>query len=558
MTILLLACTRNSVPNLPVDDSAAPETDPTAVVYDPDHVIEVEIEMSEADFEEMRNQARNIFDILAGEDCMDEPFAHPYTWFEADVTLDGDLMESVAIRKKGLIGSQESTRPGIKLDLDDIVSGQRWHEVEHLTLNNTRQDPSRLKTCMALEIYEAAGVPASRCNFAHVVVNGEDLGLYSNIEPVKRQLLRREFGDGDGHLYEGTLSDFREGWTDTFEDEWGGSDRADLAAVVAALEADDDEVLAELDEVVDVDAFLRAWATEVLIGHWDSYTANTNNFYVYADPDDGDRFHFIPWGVDAVLEGEQPFGAYSPTSVTGESMLAWRIYNTAEGQDRYFEALDGLLETTWDESHWATRLDEMEALTKPYLSDYEDKSLRRQTIQNMGDFITSRRGHIEDELASGPPTIDDSLREAICLAEQGRFDVTFDTTWGSYGTENTFAYGSGSFEVTLYGEEMPVEFMSAVIGEHETGSSILFASGRLEGGDAIAYYALAETDDLTQEGTLPVDWNRVQAYLLYDAGDLDNWQVWAYLGEGTLSLETTGSTRGDVVSGSSSVGIYGG
>ena len=554
--LLLLACTGNSVPKLPdAGDSGLAEPDPTDVVYDPSRVIEVEIEMPEEDFEALRNQSRNLFDILAGEDCMDGPFEHPYTWFEADVSFDGERFESVAIRKKGLIGSQESARPGLKLDLDDLVPDQRWNGVEHLTLNNTRQDPSRLKTCMAFELYEAAAVPASRCNYAHVTVNGEELGLYSNVEPVKKQLLRREFGEEVGNLYEGTLSDFRVGWTQTFEDEWGGSDRRDLEAVVDALEGGDPE---ELDAVVDVEAFRRAWALEALIGHWDSYTANTNNFYVYADPQDEGRFHFIPWGVDAVLQGEQPFGQYAPVSVTGESALAWSLYTTDDGPERYKEHLDSLLDEVWDEDHWLTRLEEMEDLTGPHLGPGEDRSLRRETIRAMESFIETRRGNIESEWSRGAPTIDDTLRSAICLAEQGTLELSFSTTFGSYGTEDFYDYGEGAFAVEVGGESYEVEFMSAILGEYEDGAAILFVSGQLETGEHIAYYALADTEVFDEAATHPVDWNTVTAYLLYDDGDLQEWQVWAYLGEGTLSLDEAGSSFGAAVSGSSVVGVYGG
>ena len=64
--------------------------------------------------------------------------------------------------------------------------------------------------------------------------------------------------------------------------------------------------------------------------------------------------------------------------------------------------------------------------------------------------------------------------------------------------------------------------------------------------------------DLGAEGSLDVDWNTVQAYLLYDTGSLNNWQVWAYLGEGTLELEEASTSFGEDVRGSSVVRVYGG
>src|SRR6185503_8445377 len=122
-------------------------------------------------------------------------------------------------------------------------------------------------------------------------------------------LLARHFADARGPLYEATYSDFRAGWTATFEREDGGpEDRRDLDAVVAALDQPDAELMAALDRVVDVDRLFRFWAVEVLVGHRDGYAGNANNYYAYHDPA-SDRFHLIPWGADrAFPAGDDPFG----------------------------------------------------------------------------------------------------------------------------------------------------------------------------------------------------------------------------------------------------------
>jgi hypothetical protein len=46
--------------------------------------------------------------------------------------------------------------------------------------------------------------------FARLRVNDEDLGVYSNIEPIGRPFLRRVFGD-DGGAFEGMQGDFEPG-----------------------------------------------------------------------------------------------------------------------------------------------------------------------------------------------------------------------------------------------------------------------------------------------------------------------------------------------------------
>ncbi len=73
--------------------------------------------------------------------------------------------------------------------------------------SHNNQDDSRLNTCMSYHVFREAGSPAPRCNYARVLLNGEDLGVFSNVESLKKPMLRRWFDDDSGNLYEGVLSD---------------------------------------------------------------------------------------------------------------------------------------------------------------------------------------------------------------------------------------------------------------------------------------------------------------------------------------------------------------
>ena len=42
-----------------------------------------------------------------------------------------------------------------------------------------------------------------------------------------------------------------------------------------------DELNDRLDELVDLHEFVTFWAMESLIGFWDGYSGNQNNFFVY-------------------------------------------------------------------------------------------------------------------------------------------------------------------------------------------------------------------------------------------------------------------------------------
>jgi len=46
--------------------------------------------------------------------CLLQPFAKPFGWFEATVTVDGLRRERVAVRKKGFLGSLNDERPALR------------------------------------------------------------------------------------------------------------------------------------------------------------------------------------------------------------------------------------------------------------------------------------------------------------------------------------------------------------------------------------------------------------------------------------------------------------
>ena len=96
-------------------------------------------------------------------------------YFPATVSIDGERLDGVGVRKKGLIGSMSTERPSLKVKFSEYDDDQRYAGLERLTLNNCRL--LLIKQCLGYRLFAAAGVPAPRCGFAHVVVNGEDLGV---------------------------------------------------------------------------------------------------------------------------------------------------------------------------------------------------------------------------------------------------------------------------------------------------------------------------------------------------------------------------------------------
>jgi hypothetical protein len=453
--------------------------DPSSALFVPDTIVTVEIQMAPADWDFVRQDKRDLSGLY-GEDCMTGPLYSTYTWKPAtSVTVNGEVLENVGIRKKGFVGSVNDTKPGLKLKFDKYEQGQELFGKERLTLNNNTSDPSFIKQCLAYDLFRKAGLAAPRCNFATVKVNGQDLGLYSNVESVKKRFLARHFADNEGDLYESMWGDFRDDWLVTYEEKTSSTDtsRAKIKAVTAALKLPDDTLMAALSPLVDLDKFYTYWAMEVLVRHADGYANEGNNHFIYFDPGDDDKLHFIPWGVDKTFI---PTSVYS-FDVAARTILPRRLYNMKATQARYLDAMNKLLTDVWDEAELTAEIDRMEqligsiAVNDPYFKtgDYQTKGGGSadfaSVMGELRDSVTARRAEIK-KVIDNPPAWTDPLQEIECGGGKepgsGTHETTgsFATTFGSLGSTDPFSAGSSTLSVKQDGTDLTVQQVDAQSG----------------------------------------------------------------------------------------------
>jgi spore coat protein H len=524
------------VPDPEPDIDMTPEPDLSGPLYDPTRIVNVSISLPAADWNELRTQTRDASDIFGS--CPSGPHPSPFTQFRATVTVDGTLLSDVAIRKKGFYGSLDDDRPSLKIKTDEYVKGQSFYGRKSLTLNNAKQDPSLVRQCLAYQVFANAGVPSSRCNFARVRVNGTDLGIYVNVEGVNKPMLRRHFTDDTGNLYEGAISDFRPGWTITFDKKTNESDpdRSDLDAMSTALATPDAGLLAAIDPLVDVEEFLDYWAAEILVGHTDSYSGLANNFLVYHDPTTG-RFSFLPWGVDQTFAG-------APAAVVANGLLARRLYLHTPTRDRYLARLRQHLETIWNETELIVEIDRMAALI----------SAPPAEVEAVRQFVRDRRSQIETELAAGPPVWSAPFKANAkpCFESNGAGGGTFQTTWGTLGAQDVFASGTG----TLTGTVENVALGSATnIGstsgnDPDNGRAVIqmFALNP-NGTITVVFFSVDPT--AFSVGTQPIGFGAATAaagvYLYTPSAD--TFESLGIVVGGTLQLEAASTTNGGQVRG---------
>ena len=393
-------------------------------------------------------------------------------------------------------------------------------------------------------------------------VNGTDLGLYVHVEEIKKPFLARHFESNDGNLYEGTISDFTPDYRGTIEKKTNEdeADWSDINAVVAALQDRSDAGLEALGEIVDLDRYLTHWATEVLVGHWDGYAGDRNNYWFYREP--SGRFVFIPWGTDDTFhlkDDPNPFDNISdpPPSVLALTAIPNRLYNHPDWRAKYAERLKEILDTAWNENDLLAAVDEMAAVVQEHALPKAREAAAADT-ERVRKFILKRRGEILADLTPEPPDWPEPAAYVPPTAGSGTLEITFSTTWGSNLDPNPLAAGTIS-SLLLNGSPEPVADMGIFAGhsspqergllpEADSPASIVAASVNADG--SLSGITLAVDRDLLADGAALVVGEDAIAGVIWiiPPGDVVP-DRFSPVTEGTLELSAAGTTPGAVIAG---------
>lgn len=422
---------------------------PIEPLFSTELVREIQITLDPTEWIRLRREKRSFLDTFAGE-CLAAPRPSPFNWYRATVTVDGVTLGEVGVRKKGWIGSVNRDRPSLRLKFDRYIEDQDLAGFENLVLNNSVQDPSLVRQCLGYALFEAVGLPSPRCGFARVRVNDEDLGAYVMVESVNKDFLRARFNNPNGNMYEGVFSDFRDGWTGSFEPETneGITAKEDLLAVLTALNSDQD-LITNLENHLDLDRFTTYWAMELLLRHRDGYAQAANNFHVYADLDGGGRFVFIPHGIDAIMNDLDPVATPSAFMLSNAA-LSSRLVDHPTTRAALFAEVERILDAHWDIEGLTAQAERMATVVRPHVTEL---ARHDSSVAELLRFVAKRPDFARTAMAGATPT--GTLANPPCWPITGTFEVVFDAPYGSllggpFGT----ASGSltvGSTTVTLTG-----------------------------------------------------------------------------------------------------------
>jgi hypothetical protein len=356
------------------------------------NVIHVQIEISKPELDQLRGRG---WSWGWGGATRERPEV------QATIREGGHVYTNVALHLKGSAGSFQpvESKPGLTLNFGKNAKGQRFHGLEKISLNNSVQDPSFVTEKICRELFNAAGVPAPRADYATVELNGRKLGLYVLLEGYNRQFLKRHFENPKGNLYDGGfLKDI-----DSPLAAGAGENpkvHADLKSLAAAAnDLDRTTRFARLEKALDMERFITFIAMEVLVCHWDGYAMNKNNYRVYHDAE-SDRIIFMPHGMDQMF-GVMMVQANMAVRPLMQGLVAKAVMDTPEGRRRYFERLVQLNQSLFDVERLTNRVYACAARIQPVLARISPSAVanHEREIADLCDRIIQRKQSLDEQLS---------------------------------------------------------------------------------------------------------------------------------------------------------------
>jgi hypothetical protein len=258
-------------------------------------------------------------------------------WVQSSVTFDDITWDHVGIRFKGNSSLKSAVSSGnnklsFKLDFDEFedeylgIEDQRFYGFKQLNLNNNYSDESLMREKVAADLFREFGLAAAQTTFCAVYVDyGEGnqfFGVYTLVEEMDDTGIEKTFSDDSGNLYkpDGSAASFAIGTYDedelvkkNNEDE---GDYSDVLALYEIINSDDRETdvdswKSDLEEVFNVDGFLKWLAANTVMQNWDTYGIMTHNYFLYNNPETS-LLNWIPWdNNEAFSSGKGGSGALS-------------------------------------------------------------------------------------------------------------------------------------------------------------------------------------------------------------------------------------------------------
>ena len=224
----------------------------------------------------------------------------------AELIVDGKVYPEVGVHFRGTSSyfTVRSDKKSFNIAVDYGKDGQRLYGYKTLNLLNGHVDASFLREVLYNRIARDY-IPAMKTNLVKLVINGENWGVYINLQQYNKDFLAEQFGTkggvrwkvgpgrGGALTYAGddptTYQETYQLKTNNVEDPW-----QDLVALCKMLDetTSDAELVENLPALLNIDQVLWQLAVSNVFMDDDGYIHKGGDYTIYQDVNG--RFHLVP------------------------------------------------------------------------------------------------------------------------------------------------------------------------------------------------------------------------------------------------------------------------
>jgi len=377
--------------------------------------------------------------------------------FTFSTSNEAYIFNNVGFRLRGNT-SRRSDKKSFKVSFNTFESGRKFQGLEKMNLNGEHNDPSVIRSYLAWNTFSYMKVPCPRSNHVDLYINNRFYGLYINVEHIDEEFIESRFSNKLGNLYKclnpaslAYLGSDKEDYKNngyTLKTNTDKDDYADLISFVKTLNNSTAEQMPQkLEPIFNINGFIRYLVAEIFTGHWDGYSGNKNNYYLYHNYYT-QKIEFVPYDVDNTY-GIDWFGIdwanrdiYRWWSDWEDMPLTSKIFGNKVYKDRFSFLLNELITKYVDTDSYFIEIDaildkiKQSAQDDPYrpldyswtytdfLNSY-DEALGAHVKYGLKHYITARINSIKEQLILNPiaPIIENVYHNFPAISEHASVKV---------------------------------------------------------------------------------------------------------------------------------------
>ena len=422
----------------------------------------------------------------------------------AELIVDGKVYSEVGVHFRGTSSyfTVNSEKKSFNIAVDYSTDGQRLYGYKTLNLLNGHVDGSFLREVLYNRISRDY-IPAMKTNLVKLVINGENWGVYINLQQYNKDFLAEWFdtkagvrwkvGPGRGGALNYTGDDpttYQETYqlkTSNVEDPW-----TDLIALCKMLDetTSDTELAEKLPSVLNIDQVLWQLAVSNVFMDDDGYIHKGGDYAIYQDING--RFHLIPHDNNESLRfgrsgrggpggggpggwswGDLTDGMVSPVAHEDNAArpLIKRLLSNPEWRARYLAHVQTVVDEWLDWEVLAPIIKEYQTLIDAEVQQddkklYSYEDFATNTPADLVRFVVQRREYLRNHSELNKPTpkiISVEIGpETSAVADQPvSVKATLDK---SVATDSVFLYYSTD-RYTVFNQVMMTEKMDSFVGD---------------------------------------------------------------------------------------------